>query len=270
MMPRGWKSGAKRARMRVGVVRRTRRRGRRGLRIELDERVHRHRHAVADDERVQVDAAHVGPLDPEAAEPDQDGGERVAVDRRLAAKGAEQRLRAEAVDQAVRLAGCQRRRRERHVAQGLGEDAAEPEHDARSELRIAYQAGDQLAPPADLLGDEQLHGAVFGARQSEQLGGGAPIRRRRRGRWRRTRSRSVLCAMASPHSFRTTGKPRRAAAAVASAASRASASRGTGTPYPTIRAFEACSDRVCAAPADMRARNPSSAAAACQPTRDGR
>ena len=45
-----------------------------------------------------------------------------------------------------------------------------------------------------------------------------------------TKSRSVLCAIASPHNFTTTGKPMRAAAAAAPAASRANSSRETGTP----------------------------------------
>ena len=54
--------------------------------------------------------------------------------------------------------GCagivERCRCQHRVADGFGEDAAEPEHDARTELRIAHQAGDQLAAAGDLLRDQ--------------------------------------------------------------------------------------------------------------------
>ena len=55
----------------------------------------------------------------------------------------------------ARVAARERRRGEHDVAERLGEDAAEPEHHARPELRIAHQAGDQLAPSAHHLGDQQ-------------------------------------------------------------------------------------------------------------------
>ncbi len=47
---------------------------------------------------------------------------------------------------------------------------------------------------------------------------------------RRTRSRSVLCAMASPQSFSTTGKPISDAAATAAVASLTFSSRANGMP----------------------------------------
>ena len=59
-----------------------------------------------------------------------------------------------------------------------------------------------------------------------------------------TRPRSVLCAMASPHSFTTTGKPTTVAAAAASAAVTTSRSSAIGTPYSRSSAFESASDRV--------------------------
>jgi len=46
--------------------------------------------AVAHDERIQVDALHVGALDAERAEADEDARPRVALDRRLAAKRVQQ------------------------------------------------------------------------------------------------------------------------------------------------------------------------------------
>ena len=69
----------------------------------------------------------------------------------------------------------------------------------------------------------------------------------------RTRSRSVLCAIASPHSFTTTGKPSCAAAARASAAVDTSCSAAIGTPNSASSSLEACSERVVAARgADIR------------------
>ncbi len=61
------------------------------------------------------------------------------------------------------------RRREDDVAERLGEDAAEPEDDAGPELRIAHQTGDELAPSAHLLGDQELDGSVVRARERQQL-----------------------------------------------------------------------------------------------------
>src|SRR5262249_5634160 len=52
-----------------------------------------------------------------------------------------------------------------------GQDAAQPEHDARTECRVAYHAGHELAAPAHLLGDQQLRVAVLGAAESQQLVG---------------------------------------------------------------------------------------------------
>ncbi len=61
------------------------------------------------------------------------------------------------------------RRREDHVPERLGQDAAQAQHHAGAELRVAHQAGDQLAPAAHHLGDEQLHLTVLGAHEGQQL-----------------------------------------------------------------------------------------------------
>ncbi len=63
-------------------------------------------------------------------------------------------------------------------------------------------------------------------------------------RLRRTRPRSVLCAMRSPHSFATTGYPSSVAAAAASAAVATIRSPSTGMPCSASSALEAASDRV--------------------------
>ncbi len=145
----------------------------RGL-VQHDERVHGDRVPVAHDERVHVDARHIGAVGGEAPEPHQHGGERVEVDGRLAAKGPEEPAGAEPVDHPPRFGGGERRAREDDVAEGLGEDAAQPQDHARPELRVAHHAGEQLAAPGDHLGDEEPHRPVLGAAPGEQLGGGRP------------------------------------------------------------------------------------------------
>ena len=65
--------------------------------------------------------------------------------------------------QTAGLGLADRRRRESHVGKGVGEDAPEPEHHAGAELRIAHQAGDQLAAAAHHLGHQQADLAVLRA-----------------------------------------------------------------------------------------------------------
>ena len=60
----------------------------------------------------------------------------------------------------------------------------------------------------------------------------------------RTRPRSVLCAIASPLSFTTTGNPSSVAAATASSTVAARRSPATGTPNPASSCFDSDSDRV--------------------------
>ncbi len=59
-----------------------------------------------------------------------------------------------------------------------------------------------------------------------------------------TRPRSVLWAMASPHSLTTTDPPIAAAACTASSAVSTRCSAASGTPYWASNAFDAASDRV--------------------------
>lgn len=65
---------------------------------------------------------------------------------------------------------------------------------------------------------------------------------------RRTRPRSVLWAMVSPHSFAATGKPRRCAATTAASGSSTVSSVANGTPKGANKAFESISDNVEVAP----------------------
>lgn len=61
---------------------------------------------------------------------------------------------------------------------------------------------------------------------------------------RRTRPRSVLCAIESPHSLATTGNPRPAAATTAASGSSTTASGAMGTPWPANRRLDSASESV--------------------------
>ena len=126
-----------------------------------------------DDQRVDVDADDVGALGGDAAEGDERRGEGVAVDRRLAAELVEQALRGELVDHLVGGDRVDRGRSEDDVGDRLGQDAADAEHDGRTELRVAHDPGDQLAVAADHRGDQHGDVAVVGRGRGEQLAGGA-------------------------------------------------------------------------------------------------
>jgi hypothetical protein len=71
--------------------------------------------------------------------------------------------------QPQRLGARERQRSEHHVAQRLGEHAAEAEQHAGAEARVAHQPGDQLAPPAHHLGHQQPDRPIFRPRLREEL-----------------------------------------------------------------------------------------------------
>ena len=144
---------------------------------ELDEGVDGDRHAVRpDDQRVDVDAEHVGALGGDAAEADEHRRQRVAVHGGLAAELAEQALGGQLVDHLVGRDVVERGRAEHDVGHRLGEDAAEAEHHGRPELRVAEDAGDQLAVAADHRRDQHVDRAVVRRRRGQQLRGG-PVHR---------------------------------------------------------------------------------------------
>ena len=123
---------------------------------DLDERVDRDRAAVDDDQRVDVDRDDVGLGVGERAQAEDRRDERVAVDRGLAAERPEQRLGLQLVDHLVRVDPFERHEPEAHVRDRLGQDPAEADHHAATELRVGVHAGDQLAGPAHHRRDEQL------------------------------------------------------------------------------------------------------------------
>ena len=145
-----------------------------GRRRQFDERVDGDDDTVgADDQRVDVDARHIGAFGGESAETDQHRGERVTFDGRFTAELTEQLLRGEAVDHVERRRRRDRRGAEHDVGHRLGEDAADPEHDGRSELRVAHHACDQFPVAADHRCHEHIDVTVVGCRRREQIGCGA-------------------------------------------------------------------------------------------------
>ena len=228
MMPRGWKSGRKRSSTSASETRaRGRRRAAARLAIELDQRVDRDR-----DRRRARSAGSGRPTPRRGARARAATGRRstrASASRSTAGSprnGAEQRARGEAVGQRARRGVVERHRREHDVAQRLGEDAADAEHHARPELRIAHEPRDQLARAAHLLGDEQPDRAVLGSRAREQLRGrGSPPRRRRADRGARGRARSCARSRRRTASARP-GSRAPPAAARASARARHEPLRG--------------------------------------------
>ncbi len=152
---------------------------------ELDEGVDRNRLAGDDDQRVDVDRRHVGALLGESRQTGEGGAERGAVDRGLAPERAEQLLRREVVDELFGVRIGERDDAERDVAERLGEHAADAEHHARAELRVAHEPRDELPRSPHHRRDEHRDLTVGRRGRGEQLGRG--------------RSHRVGVAQAEPH-----------------------------------------------------------------------
>ena len=144
------------------------------------QRVRGDREPVADDDGIDVDAVNVGPLDSQTAQPDQAVGQGVRIDGRLATERmGEQPFRVQAVDHRRGFRGRERDDREHDVVQRFGQHAAQPEHDARPEVWVAHQAGDQFAFPRHHLGHEQADLAIVRPAMCPQFVRGAANRVRR-------------------------------------------------------------------------------------------
>ena len=81
-------------------------------------------------------------------------GEGVDVVGGLAAEAGQERVGGDRPDHGPRLGLVEGGGAEGHVLEGLGEDAAEPEHDDRSEHRVALHAWDGLHASGDHRRDE--------------------------------------------------------------------------------------------------------------------
>ena len=175
--PRGSNSAANPSRARAGVAVAAARRRRFVGVVELDERVDGDGLAVDDDERVDVDRGDVGAVLAR-------GATGRAASPRSAARSTAGSPRngpssfwvARSSISSSASSSRERDEPERDVAERFGEHAADAEHHARAELRIAHEPGDQLAGAAHHRRDEQLDRAVVGAGRGEQLGAAASDR----------------------------------------------------------------------------------------------
>ncbi len=110
--------------------------------LDFHERVDGEQLAVAaDDQRIEIDRHDARSLDRELAESHEHVGEHLGVDLRFAAERlGEQMTRVQTFDHRLGVGAFERRHREDDVAERLGEDAAEAEQHAGTEVRIAHQA----------------------------------------------------------------------------------------------------------------------------------
>ena len=141
-----------------------------------------------------------------------------AVDGRLAPERPEQGLEGQVVDHLLGVDPGDRHQPEADVGDGLGQDAAHPEHDGHAELRVVVQPGDQLAGRPQHRRHQQVDLAVLGRGRRQQRGGRVPhLRRPTRAPAARGPARSCGRWRRRP-SLTTTGNPISAAASTASAA----------------------------------------------------
>ncbi len=123
-----------------------------------------------DDERVDVDAAHVEPFARELPQAHQQLDQLLAVDRCLTAELAEQLLRRKPVDHVECGRLVERCGAKHHVGDRFGEDATDAEHDHRAELGVVDDAGDQLTIARHHRRDQHVDVAVGGRRRTQQFG----------------------------------------------------------------------------------------------------
>ncbi|CAB4705182.1 unannotated protein [freshwater metagenome] len=113
---------------------------------DFDKRVDSYRAAIgAHDERVHVDAAHIGASVDHGAEAHDDVDEFTAVHGTFASERAEQLLGRKAVDHLAGLKSAQRRGPKDNIGDGLGEDSPNSEHHRGTELGIAQYARNEFA-----------------------------------------------------------------------------------------------------------------------------
>ena len=140
---------------------------------DFDERVDSNRAAIdAHDERVYIDAAHIGADGHHGSEAHDDVDQFAAVHSAFATERAEQLLGNEAVDHFAGLEAAQRRGPKDNIGDGLGEDSPDSEHHRGTELGIAQYARNEFAVARDHRGDKQRDRPVFRCGLREQFGCG--------------------------------------------------------------------------------------------------
>ena len=97
---------------------------------------------------------------------------RRPIDGGLAAHRSEDRLRSQLVEHLLGVGAVDGREPERDVGDRLGEHAADADHHARAELRVAVDADDELAVATNHRRDEHADLAVVRTGRREQLARG--------------------------------------------------------------------------------------------------
>ncbi len=103
----------------------------------------------------------------------EDVGQGVAIDGRLATERTQDRLGLQLVDHVQRIDAIDRDHPHRDVGDRLGQDAAHAHQHRHAELGVGGQTGDELPLGVEHRGDQQVDGAVLGAGRGEQIGGGS-------------------------------------------------------------------------------------------------
>ena len=140
---------------------------------EDHERVGGDQVRARDEQRVHVDLGDLRVVRRHLRDRPDDPVELIGVDPGEAAERAEQALRAELGRQRPCIRLVQRREREGHVGDRLGEDAAEAEGDHGAELRVTAHADEQLALVRHELLDEHAAVGPSGRAVDDAVVGGA-------------------------------------------------------------------------------------------------
>ena len=153
------------------------RRGRGRSRREDHQRVGGHRVRASDEQRIDVDLGDLRVVGGDLRDGLDDGDQRGAVDGRLAAERAEQRLALDQIGELRDIALGAGGDGEGDVAEHLGHGPAEAEGHHGTEGRVALHADHELAAAGDHLLDEHGLEGVAGALRERGVGRGDLFRR---------------------------------------------------------------------------------------------
>ena len=137
--------------------------------LDLQQGVDGDRFPVDEDQRVEVGRAEARLFGADTGQGDESLDDGGPVGLRLTAEFAEQTLGGEIVEHLRCVDLGDRGESEADVADRLGEDPADADHDGHAELGIVVEAGDQLAIAVDHRGDEDLDLTVLGNGLAEEF-----------------------------------------------------------------------------------------------------
>ena len=130
--------------------------------IRDDQGINRNGFSLDNNQRVHVHALNIGSLDGQAAQPDQEVGQGIELNRLLAPKRlGHEMFEAHSLNHGARLRVGERGQGEDHIPERFGQNTAKTQEDARTELRVADHTGDQLSLPGNHLSNEQTDFPIF-------------------------------------------------------------------------------------------------------------